>query len=627
MFDSTKEDLKDILRDADEGKLQLPDFQRDYVWTDEDVRSLIASIAKGFPVGALLTLEAGSEVSFKPRLIEGVKPKDVEPVELLLDGQQRITSLYQATFSAAAVRTRLKKKKVHVDRHYYIDIKKAVGGDVDLNDAILGVPADRVLRTNFGKDIDIDLSTSDREYEHDMFPLQCSFDSRDWFYGWRDYWQAKERDIIDLERNFYRGVLERIERYKMPIIRLDKSNSREAICLVFEKVNVGGKKLDAFELLTAVYASDKFDLRGTWNGTTEKNTGKKTPGIKKRLVGADFPRKVLQPIESTDFLQACTLLHTREARLTKAAAGGKGKELPQISCNRQALLGLPLASFKSHSKAIEDGFVAAAAFLNEQKIISPRDVPYSSQVVALASVFATLGNAANSIPAREKITQWFWAGALGELYGGGAETRMARDLQTLVEWIKDDGIPPQTINDGIFQQDRLRSLRIRISAAYKAIHALMMRNGCRDFVHGGSVELMTFFQRKMDIHHIFPRDWCTKQGVHKNVFDSIVNKTALSKQSNIMIGGSAPSAYLEKIQKKTGISSAELDNVLRTHLIEPEFLRADDFKGFFNARMEALSSLIGDAMGKAVVMDHGTNEPELEIEESDSEDEETENVE
>ena len=57
MFDTTKEDLKDILRKAHEGRLQLPDFQRDYVWGDEDVRSLIASIAKGFPVGALLTLE------------------------------------------------------------------------------------------------------------------------------------------------------------------------------------------------------------------------------------------------------------------------------------------------------------------------------------------------------------------------------------------------------------------------------------------------------------------------------------------------------------------------------------------------------------------------------------------
>src|SRR5436190_6463696 len=98
MFDSTNEDLKDILRKADEGKLQLPDFQRDYVWSDEDVRSLIASVAKGFPVGALLTLETGGEVAFKPRLLSGVAPRDTKPEELLLDGQQRITSLYQATY-------------------------------------------------------------------------------------------------------------------------------------------------------------------------------------------------------------------------------------------------------------------------------------------------------------------------------------------------------------------------------------------------------------------------------------------------------------------------------------------------------------------------------------------------
>lgn len=77
MFDTTKEDLKDILRKAHEGRLQLPDFQRDYVWGDEDVRSLIASIAKGFPVGALLTLESGGEVRFKPRLLAGVPQVEV----------------------------------------------------------------------------------------------------------------------------------------------------------------------------------------------------------------------------------------------------------------------------------------------------------------------------------------------------------------------------------------------------------------------------------------------------------------------------------------------------------------------------------------------------------------------
>jgi len=614
MFDSTREDLKDILRDADEGKLQLPDFQRDYVWTDEDVRSLIASIAKGFPVGALLTLETGSEVSFKPRLLAGVPEKSVEPSELLLDGQQRITSLYQTTFSPAPVVTRLRKKKVQVERHYYLDINKAVSSNADIYDSIVGTPGDRIVRTNFGKDIELDLSTPAGEYEKDMFPLDKSFDSKDWFYGWRDHWKPRDRDVVDLERVFYQQVLERIERYKMPIIRLDKKNSREAICLVFEKVNVGGKKLDAFELLTAVYASASFDLREAWNGDGTR----KQPGIKKRLIGGDHPRRVLRPLENTDFIQACTLLHTREMREAKAAAGAAGKELPQISCNRQALLGLPLAGFQKHSESVEEGFLAAAAFLNEQKIIGARDVPYSSQVVALASALATLGPKAETVPARQKLVRWFWCGALGELYGGGgSETRMARDLQELLAWITEDGPVPQTINDALFQQDRLRSLRGRLSAAYKAVHALLMRHGCRDFIHGDTFELMTFFQRKVDVHHIFPRDWCTKQGIDKKVFDSIINKTPLSKKSNIAIGGIAPSDYLRKIERQTGISSVELDDILRTHLIEPEFLRADDFEGFFAARMSALSTLIGDAMGKTVVLDHGTNEPETEVEDGD----------
>jgi hypothetical protein len=553
MFDSTKEDLKDILRKCDEGKLQLPDFQRDYVWGDDDVRSLIASVAKGFPVGSLLTLETGSEVAFKPRLLAGVPEKQVEPDELLLDGQQRITSLFQSAFSKQPVRTRI-RKNTEVDRYYYLDIKRAVNGLADLGDAIVGVPADRIVRTNFGKDVVLDLSSREQEYELDMFPLNLSFDSKNWFYGWRDYWKPRGRDISDIERDFDLYVLEQIQRYKMPIIRLDKKNSREAICLVFEKVNVGGKKLDAFELLTAIYAADKFDLREAWKGN-----GKKAPGIKDRLVGTDHPRAVLRPIENTDYLQACTLLHTREVRLRRAAEGAKGNELPQIAVNRQALLGLPLSAFRKYAELVETSFIDAAAFINEQKILRDRDVPYPPQIVALAAALAILGKNAHNLPAKEKLNRWFWSGALGEVYGGGAESLMPVDVPGLVDWITKDGPQPKAVSDAIFQQERLRTLRGRMSAAYKAIHGLLMRHGCRDFIHGEPVELMTYFQRKMDIHHIFPRKWCLKQGILPRVFNSIVNKTALSKASNIAISGDAPSVYLKRIESQTGITPLQLD--------------------------------------------------------------------
>lgn len=87
-FDSTKLPLKDILRDVVEGKIQLPDFQRGWVWDDEHVRSLLVSLGRYFPVGAVMLLETGGPVRFQVRPVENV-PKDklAAPERLILDGQ------------------------------------------------------------------------------------------------------------------------------------------------------------------------------------------------------------------------------------------------------------------------------------------------------------------------------------------------------------------------------------------------------------------------------------------------------------------------------------------------------------------------------------------------------------
>ena len=620
MFDTTKEDLKDILRKAHEGRLQLPHFQRDYVWGDEDVRSLIASVAKGFPVGALLTLENGGEVRFKPRLLEGVPKIDVAPVEFLLDGQQRMTSLYQVAYSQAPVKTKT-PKGTEIERYYYLDIKLALSESASIEEAIVGVPADRIVRENFGRDIKLDLSTRQHEFEHDHFPLNQVFNNggRDWFYDWRDHWKAKGRDVSDLDRSFVRTVIDRIQDYKMPIICLDRGNSREAICLVFEKVNVGGKKLDAFELVTAIYASDNFDLREDWAGTTKPPTA----GRRARMIGSPNRRDVLAEIASTDFLQACTLLHTRENRLAREAEGKTGKDLPQISCNRDALLGLPKTAYEKHAVLVESGFIEAGAFLNEQKIIWHRDVPYPPLVVGLAGAFAILGNTAQTAAAKQKLAQWFWCVTLGELYGSSTESRLAKDVPQLVSWVRDDGPRPQSLDEALFQQDRLRSLRSRLSAAYKGLHALLMRHGCRDFITGRGVELMTFFNDKIDIHHVFPQKWCLGKEIKPAVFNSIVNKSPLFKRSNIIISGHAPSIYLKKIEQDQGISAAALDDILRSHLIDPQHLRNDDFDAFMAARTAALTGLIADAMGKPVVQDHGSNEVEQGLDLDDAGNEES----
>src|SRR5437870_12401792 len=106
-FQTNPFDLHKLLDNCDEGVLQLPDFQRSWVWDEGRIRSLIASVSRSFPVGALMALDTGGPVNFKPRLIEGAPSTAVEakPQKLLLDGQQRMTSLYQVTVRNRVVET------------------------------------------------------------------------------------------------------------------------------------------------------------------------------------------------------------------------------------------------------------------------------------------------------------------------------------------------------------------------------------------------------------------------------------------------------------------------------------------------------------------------------------------
>ena len=156
--------ITDLMRTIHAAATQLPDFQRGWVWDDNRIRALIASITCNFPVGAAMFLEYGNEnVRFKYRVIEGSPSQNVIPNELILDGQQRLTSIYSALYSDKPVKTRTDKGK-EIDRYYYIDIQKSIDPTVDRIDAIISVPASKVVTSNFGRDIELDLSTPQKEY-------------------------------------------------------------------------------------------------------------------------------------------------------------------------------------------------------------------------------------------------------------------------------------------------------------------------------------------------------------------------------------------------------------------------------------------------------------------------------
>ncbi|MBC4015901.1 DUF262 domain-containing protein [Siccirubricoccus deserti] len=579
-----------MLKEIGRGRIQLPDFQRGWVWDDEHIRSVATSISRSFPIGAVMTLMTGGEVRFQPRLVEGVGLDGPPPTpeRLILDGQQRLTSLFQALTLDRAIRTRDDKGR-EVERWYYVDIRKALGSAEDREQAVFSVPEDRRIKRDFGREIVLDLSTPEGEYANECFPLRSIFDSDRWFTGWMQHWGYAPEKIERFNR-FRSDFIDTFKTYPVPVIQLRRSASKEAVCRVFEKVNTGGVPLTAFELLTATYAADGFNLREDWYGVSRP--GQRHPGRAARLAEAG---RVLRAIENTDFLQAVSLLHTSARR----AQGGS--DAPAISCTRQAILDLPLAGYRAQADHAEEGFRRARQFLWREKVFGGDDLPYRTQLVPLSTILIGLGDRWNDDAVRRRVRQWYWCGVFGELYGSAIESRFARDLPEVTAWALGGGPVPQTVQECNFVADRLLTLRSRQSAAYKGLHALIMqRGGAQDWRTGAGVDEQTYFDESIDIHHIFPRAWCERRGIGRGLYNSIVNKTALSAPTNRFLSGDAPSVYLRRLQERQGLAAERLDGFLRTHFVDPARLRADELAGMMAARAEALVAEIAEATGRPV---------------------------
>lgn len=567
--------ISELMISINKGAIQLPDFQRGWVWEDGRIKALIASITNNYPVGAAMFLEYGNDnIRFKYRVIEGVTATDVIPTELILDGQQRLTSIYSSLYSRNAVHTRTDKGK-KIFRYYYIDIKKACDPNCDRVDAIFSVPETRIITSNFGRDIELDLSDRTKEFENKMFPLNLILDfpeEQNWqneYYAFYNY----NQEIIKEFTEFNKKIIMQTLQYKIPVISLGKDTPKEAVCQVFENVNTGGVSLTVFELVTAIFAMDDFELRKDWEERKAKY----------------FDGDLLSCITATDFLTACTLLSTYKK-------GGT------VSCKKKDVLNLSLKDYNNFADALSEGFVEAEKILQEERVFSNKDLPYSTQLIPLAALCTLLsnGNRIKVTNIKNKIRQWYWCGVFGELYGGANETRYVNDVVGVMNWIENNGNVPKTIQESYFNPTRLLTLQSRQSAAYKGIMALILKNHCKDFISGREMDFTVYKSENIDIHHIFPRSYCEKNNLSKEKWNSVVNKTPISYSTNREIGGVAPSEYLKKIEEKGQVNYNSLNDYLQTHLIDVSAARSNDFEKHIVLRAKLLLDAIEKATGKII---------------------------
>ena len=587
MFQTHPVTLKSLLNDAHSGKIQLPDFQRGWVWDDDRIRGLLASISRGFPVGALMTLEAGGEIRLKSRMIEGAYRKSADAVEaFLLDGQQRLTSLYQSLLHEGAVDTHDNRGR-RIKRWYYVDMRAAMNPNVDREDAIVSVPENRIETRDFGREIVRDLSSREKEFQQHMLPTEQLLDGMSWLLEYNSYWTGREHpdgQVGAFLPECKRLVFDPFADYTLPVISLDKETRKEAVCTVFEKVNTGGVTLSMFELVTASFAAqdENFSLRDDWRERS------------RRLHGG---YGVLQGVSGDQSLQALALLATQERRRRAARQGRPQSQLPAINCKKNDILALDVADYHHWADRVMDGFEKSAKFLHGQFIFTKDNVPYNTQLVPLAALFVELGEELEAAKASAKLERWFWSGILGEAYGSAVETQYALDLIQVAEWIR--GGPESTlVREASFVPERLLSLRTRNSAAYKGLYALQMKSGAADWKTAEPLSFATWDDSHIDIHHIFPVAWCREQSpaVPDSLCNSVINKTPIDAKTNRIIGGKAPSDYLQRLRRY--IDTDDLNRVLRSHWLNPDLMAGDQFAECFVDRGEAMLRLIGSAMGK-----------------------------
>lgn len=465
-FQTPMYSLQKYLERTTSGEIQLPDFQRGYKWDEERVRQILITVLRGHPMGVVMLLETGNDqIRFKPRPIEGSNVStDTEPNFLLLDGQQRLTSLTQALTGNGVVHTKDSRGKL-LDRRFFVNIHKAVHYPEEIEDAVIATPIDGVIRENFNRDIKLDLSTTEKQYEHGYVPLSLIYENDwlDWIFSYPDTAIAKQ-----FNEKYIKPALQ----YQIPAIELDKETEKAAVATVFEKVNIGGLPLNVFELLTAVFAGDSEYYAKTGKDFRLNDDWKET-----QRMWADYP--VLQRVENTDFLQAVTMLASRKRQLENPDSARK----IAVTAKREDVLKLTLQDFLEWRDQLREAFIWTDSFLADLHIFTARDIPYPKQLVPLAAIRVVLGDDADLRNVRARLNRWYWSGVFGELYGSAIETRFVRDLESVPEWCLSAEAPtPRTVADANFVESRLHSLRTRNSAAYKGVMALLMQNKSQDWM-------------------------------------------------------------------------------------------------------------------------------------------------
>lgn len=547
IFYPSSEKLKFLLASIHNREVALPDFQRDFVWEPRETEELLESILQNFPAGTLLRIKNSAGFYFAPREFAGAPELDGHaPSYLILDGQQRLTSLYQALHGAGSHR-------------YFMDLQILLGGK-DLEDSVFYARKGDA-KQQFG--------TLAKQATTLTFPLERVFGDGGGFEDWLDQVLdlrngKDKKDLKQAIRALRKEWIQNLEDYEFPVVTLSDDTSAEAVCTIFETLNRTGVKLSVFDLLTARFWPENVKLRDLWDQARSEHP-----------IITDFE------VEPYYLLQAIAL------------ATAKGAP----SCKRKDVLSMKPDQIRKGWSDIARGLADVLQLLRDDcGVMLPGWLPYNTILSPAAAAMASTGalTGPRQATVRDKFKRWFWCSVFGQAYEKAPNSQAIKDYGELKVWFSGGGIP-ETVDRFAFKPDLLRETTPRQRAVYRGVIALILRNGARDFHSGKRITASMILEQKIDDHHVFPRGFLAQEKIDVQgvTSDCVLNRTLIDKDTNIRIGKRAPSDYLSEVDGELGQSKFEA--LLESHLLPEKKagpLLKDDFGAYLNARQELITAQV-----------------------------------
>jgi hypothetical protein len=522
-----------LIRDVNEGRLGLPEFQRRFVWKPKDVAELLRTVLRGWPAGSFLLLQ-NAEAQLPWRGISAA-PEPEDPEWLLLDGQQRMTSLYHALTNRG-------------DETYYVNLA-SVREFGELDDEHLKYER----KTRFVRTYP-DIAAQARAGVASVEILA----EEEKFFEWLSYISENQRaEFIAVRREKLPGL----SHYEVPIIRLTRDVPLAAVAKVFETLNKTGLKLGTFDLMVAKLYPHEFNLREAWE-----------------LVDATHPILRQFDVGGIDVLKVVALREHLRNYYANSRTNVKGVREADV-------LNLPPATVIEDWEKAVDGLRTAIDFLRDRcGVVRGGLLPSQTMLLPLADALLSPGSDREDV--RQQLVQWFWASSFLQTYSQGANTQAVADARALRAWQIDPRVPPNAIGnfERGFDRSALLDSRRRNEMLVLGIACLLVSRDGRDWKADERFKDST---NELEIHHIFAEAFVDRRG--EDDPHVVANLTLLAAATNAALRNDSPRTVLENHD----VSQVAME----THAMDLRRFAAEDYRAFLDDRAERLTRLIYDSVG------------------------------